>query len=190
MSVAVATNRFMTTEELLALPEDGKDRWLIRGRLWENEMTKRNRYHGQIMIQIGHLLASWNEKQPEPRGVVAGGEVGSRLKRNPDSTVGIDVAYFGPEVALLEPSGTTVFDGPPVLAVEINSPTNTIDEINEKVQDYLDCGVKLVWVVEPKFKTVTEYKPGAEPRMYTRADTISADPHLPGFACPVAEFFR
>src|SRR3989442_15827035 len=86
----------MTTEELLALPDDGVERWLIRGKLWEkreNGMTVRNRLHSRIVMRIGQLLGDWVDKQPPPRGDVLGGEAGCRLRRDPDTTVGIDVVY-------------------------------------------------------------------------------------------------
>src|SRR6478735_1165105 len=96
--------RLMTTEELLAMPDDGVERWLIRGQLREarptpegNGMTVRNRDHGAILV--GAALANWWRSLPEPRGLLVGGEAGVRLRQTPESTVGIDVAYVGPEVA-------------------------------------------------------------------------------------------
>jgi hypothetical protein len=40
----------MTTEELLALPEDGKNRWLINGELREDSMTIRNWVHSSVVM--------------------------------------------------------------------------------------------------------------------------------------------
>ncbi len=91
---APAAERLMTNEEFLALPDNGTERWLIRGHLREKPMTVRNREHSRILIQIGHLLSSWLDEQPEPRGAVLGGEVGCRLRHDPGSTVGIDVVTF------------------------------------------------------------------------------------------------
>src|SRR5580765_6566249 len=87
----------MTTEELLALPENGMERELIRGELRERPMTKRNRFHGGIEANLSWLLNAWVHQQPQPRGKVYAGEVGCVLRRNPDSTVGIDVAYISAE---------------------------------------------------------------------------------------------
>src|SRR5262245_20137524 len=111
----------MTTEEMLALPGNGVDRELIRGRLREKPMTMRNRRHSRVEIRVGTVLENWRETQPEPRGQVVGGEAGFRLRRDPDSSVGIDVAYVSAEVAAREPDAA-FFEGPPVLAVEILSP--------------------------------------------------------------------
>jgi Uma2 family endonuclease len=154
MAVVEATTQ-MTTEQLLALPDDGVERWLIRGQLREKPMTVRNRWHSRIMVRVGRFLDVWLDQQPEPRGSVLGGEAGVRLTRDPDSTVGIDVIYVSAEVAARQPDDTTLIDGVPVLAVEILSPNDTLDDINEKIDQYLAAGVPLVWVIDPHDRTVT-----------------------------------
>src|SRR5215208_964643 len=96
MTVA-ARPELMTTEQLLALPDDGKERWLIRGELREKETTRRNYGHSRIEAKIAHLLHKWSEKQPAPRGAVVVGEAGVRLRRDPNTTIGVDVAYVPPD---------------------------------------------------------------------------------------------
>jgi Uma2 family endonuclease len=127
----------MTTEEMLALPENGVDRELIRGPLSEKPMTVRNRRHSRIEICIGTELENRRKSRPEPRGQVVGGEAGFRLSRDPDTTVGMEVAYVTAEVAAIEPDAA-YFEGPPVLAVEILSPSDTQEDIDEKVELYLE----------------------------------------------------
>jgi Uma2 family endonuclease len=180
----------MTTEELLALPVDGVERWLIGGQLREKPVTVRNRWHSRIMIRVGRFLDEWLDKQPEPRGSVLGGEVGVRLRRNPDTTVGIDVAYVPAEVAAREPADTRLVDGVPVLAVEILSPNDTLEEINEKIDVYLDAGVRLVWVIDPHRRTIEICRPGAEPELVNIQQELSAEPELPGFRVQAARLFE
>src|SRR5947209_2923066 len=105
MTVA-APSPVMTTEEMLALPDDGVERWLIRGQLREKPMTVRNRWHSRLVVRLGKLLDNWLDQRPLPRGSVLGGEAGCRLRRTPDSTVGIDVVYIGPELAAQESDDT------------------------------------------------------------------------------------
>jgi Uma2 family endonuclease len=194
MTVA-APPRLMTTEELLALPDDGVERWLIRGQLREKRpcgekpMTVRNRWHSRIMVRVSHLLETWLERQTEPRGSVLCGEAGVRLRRTPDSTVGIDVVYVSPEVAARETEETTLIDGPPVLAVEILSPNDVQEDIHEKIDEYLQADVPLVWVIDPHDRTVLIYRQGAEPEMVNVRQELSGEPHLPGFRVPVAQIF-
>jgi hypothetical protein len=49
----------MTTEELLALPADGVERWLIKGALREKPMTVRNRLHSKVMAAVTFELENW-----------------------------------------------------------------------------------------------------------------------------------
>ena len=195
MSVEVA-ERPMTTEEFLALPGDGVERWLIEGRLreWrklgEAGVTKRNRDHSLLLIQIGHLLKLWLSQQPKPRGQVLGGEAGCRLRRDPDTSVGIDVVYISPELAANQPDDTTLIEGVPTLVVEVLSPNDTVDEVADKVETYLTAGVPLVWVVNPRFRTVTVHRPGEAAEAYNIRGELSGEPHLPGLRVTVASIFE
>ena len=187
---AILAKPLMTVEELLALPENGTERWLIRGRLREKPMTKRNRTHARIEARIAHLLLSWLDQQPTPRGAVYSGEAGCILRRNPDTSVGIDVVYISPDLSARQGGETTMIDGPPTLAVEILSPNEVQEEIDEKIEDYLAAGVALVWIVHPRFQTVTVYRPGRPPELFNATQEIAAEPHLPGFRVPVARIFE
>jgi Uma2 family endonuclease len=152
-------------------------------------VTRRSRSHSRVEARIAQLLGDWLDQQPTPRGEVYAGEVGCRLRGTPDSAVGIDVIYISAELAASQPAETRMIDGPPILAVEILSPNDTEEEVNEKVQEYLAVGVPLVWVVDPAFRTVTVYRPGAEPEMFNINQQLSGEPHLPGFVVPVAKIF-
>ena len=188
-----AQKRLYTVEDWLAMPDDGVDRWIINGQLRERkdpEMTKRNRFHSALVTRIGQLIGNWIDTQPEPRGEVYGGEVGVYLRRNPDSAVGIDVVYMQPGAVTEETDGTTMIDGIPTLAIEILSPSNTVEEVTEKTASYLKAGVPLVWVVDPYFRTVAVYCPNQPPEMFNTTHTLNCDPHMPGFSVPVIRLFR
>lgn len=189
MSTTIAPARDMTTEEMLALPANGTDRWLIDGHLREKAMTVRNRWHSRVMVRISRFLDTWLDQQPPPRGEILCGEAGCRLRRNPDTTVGIDVVYVGPELAHKEPEETTLIEGVSILAVEILSPNDTIEGIQEKVANSLQADVKLVWVIDPHDQTVTIYQPGSPPYLVNVTQELSGEPHLPGFRVSVAQLF-
>jgi len=76
------------------------------------------------------------------------------------------------------------------LVVEVYSPGNRRAEILEKVTEYLKAGVLMVWVVHPNQRTVAIYRSDDPiPTILTEADVLEDLPELPGFRCPVAEFF-
>jgi Uma2 family endonuclease len=185
--MSTATSPPLTTDDLLSFPEDGIDRWLLHGELREKPMTVRNRFHSRILVRVARFLDAWNDEQPEPRGEVLGGEAGVRLLRDPDSTVGIDVVYISPQLAAQRDKSTTLINGVPVLAVEILSPNDTQQEIDEKVELYLTSGVQAVWIINPSFETVVVLQPGKSPVSYNHNDKLSGEPYLPGFSVPVAK---
>jgi Uma2 family endonuclease len=98
------------------------------------------------------------------------------------------VAYVSAEVAAKE-SGSPFFEGVPILAVEILSPSDKQEGIDEKVALSLDFGVAIVWVVNPVFRTVCVYRPGEPPVRFNESQEIAAEPHLPGCRAEVAKFF-
>ena len=186
MSATAATP--MTFEQFLRLPDDGTDRVLIRGELREKPMTWRNRKHSTVESRVVKHLGIWLDTQPEPRGEVVSGEAGFYILRDPDTGVGIDVAYVSPEVVARAP-GDAYFDGAPVLAVEILSPSDKQVEVDEKVGLYLEAGVAVVWVINARFRTVTVHRPGSEPELFNVTHDLTAEPHLPGFRVAVARLF-
>ncbi len=190
MSTAAEPRR-MTVEEFLALPdEDGIERELIRGEVREYDtVTRRNRRHSRAIGKIDYVLGLWLDGQPEPRGEVLSGEAGIRLPGDPGVLVGVDVAYISAEVAAANPDDVAVIDGVPTLIVEIRSPSDRQERIMEKVDLDLDAGVPLTWLAEPVHRTVTVYRPGAEPVLFTASQEITAEPHLPGFRASVASLF-
>lgn len=179
----------MTTEEMLALPENGTDRELIRGVLRERPVTKRNALHSVVMANISFLIKRWRANQPRPRGWIVAGEAGIRLLRNPDTSVGIDVAYVSPEVVANKPAGFPYIDGPPVLAVEILSPSDTNRDVSEKLAIYRESDVPIVWIVNPDDQTVRVYRRGELPKLFNLEDEIHCDPEMPGFRAAVADIF-
>ena len=181
----------MTLEEFEALPEsEYVDRWLIRGRFYQFPMTIRGYSHGSVETNIAYHLKHWIKQQPSPRGRVVSGEAGFLLRRQPATRVGIDVAYVNAEQAAATPRDAKVIEGPPVLAVEILSPSDRQQDVMGKIDEYLRAGVLLVWSVEPMSSTITVYRPDAAPTTCNVHDEITAEPHLPGFRVAVAEIFE
>jgi Uma2 family endonuclease len=178
----------LTTADLLAFPDDGIDRWLIRGELREEPMTKRNRWHSHVMAILVGMLTQW-QMRSGAKGQVLCGEAGCILSHDPDTAVGIDVAYFSQEVIDRQGDDTTLVDGAPILAVEIHSPSDTQQNIGEKTDVYLDSGVKLVWNVDPHSKTITVVGQDRLPVLYNISQTITGEPWLPGLSIAVKDVF-
>jgi Uma2 family endonuclease len=191
MSTATPS-RLITTEEFLKLLEEAPrdvTLELIEGEVRENPMTTRSPRHSTAIARISHALLNWLESQSSCEGVVAAGEARCRILKNPDTTIGLDVACFEGTLFVEQADGSRFFDGPPVLAVEVLSPTDTHEDVNERIRLLLSAGVRQVWIADADFRTITVHRPQADQQLFTRGQTLTGEPELEGFACPVESLF-
>jgi Uma2 family endonuclease len=179
----------MSLEEFLSLPEDGWDREYIRGELRVKPMTYRNRQHSHATISVGTILKNWAMGS---RGAweIFGGEVGFILSREPRTIVGIDIAIVSREFLALQTDDTTVLEGAPTVAIEILSPNDTVEDMHEKTELYLDHGVAAVWWLDPQDRTVRIYRPNNPPMLLNESQELVGEPELPGLRVPVAKLFE
>jgi len=175
----------MTAEELYRHTEDEAKKWEIyRGELIR--VSPSGGRHGQLTIRIGRLLEEF--VSTHNLGVTCGAETGFILSRNPDTVRAPDVSFVSKARIPKEgvPDGFWPFA--PDLAVEVVSPSDSTQEVEAKVKDYLDSGVKLVWVFYPKTKSVTVHTQGGVQKLDGNA-MLDGGEVLPGFSCKVAELF-
>ncbi len=153
-------------------------------------MTVRNRLHSMAMANLACEINLWRRSQPQPWGQVVCGEAGVILTGDPKTTVGVDVAYVPPELVVRQTDSTTLIEGVPTLIVEIVSPSNRAEDVDEKIAAYLEAGVPLVWQVDPRWRTVTIYRPGDEPTLVNARQELTGSDVLPGFRVPVVRLFE
>jgi Uma2 family endonuclease len=79
--------------------------------------------------------------------------------------------------------------GVPDLAVEVISFNDTVKEAHEKARDWISAGTLLVWVVNPRNRTVTAYKASGEVEELTGNAELDGGGVLSGFRCPIDQFF-
>lgn len=77
----------------------------------------------------------------------------------------------------------------PDLAVEVISPTDDYEDVQEKITEYFTFGVRQVWIVSPESKTLTVYFSRTVVKILTENDVLSGDEILPGFKLNLSEVF-
>ena len=120
-------------------------------------------------------------------GDVLGAETGFTLARDPDTVRAPDVAFVSKSRRPTNRKGFVSLA--PDLVVEVVSPSDEPDEVQAKIEDYLDAGVKVVWIIYPKTQSVTVYRSLADVYIVRADAVLTADDLLPGFALPVAHIF-
>ena len=182
MSTTIQT---MTADELFLMKDDGFRYDLVKGEL--RKMSPAGGEHGAIIVRLTVALGQYVEEND--LGVVFGAETGFKLASNPDTVLGPDVAFVSNEK--IPPTGIPVayWPGAPDLAIEVISPGNTRREMEEKIAEYLAAGVRLIWIISPKRRTVMVHQANVEPVTLAESDTLDGQDVVPGFEFSVARLF-
>ncbi|MFN3168804.1 MAG: Uma2 family endonuclease [Phycisphaeraceae bacterium] len=159
-------------------------RWrLIQGELFM--MSPAGGQHGRICSNLSYLLKKYSKEANT--GESFGAETGYILRRNPDTMLAPDASFITADRADLITE--KFIDGPPDLAIEVISPSQSVPNATEKAELWLELGARVVWLVWPKQRLVTAYTAGQTPVDYGPNQVISGIAFMPGFACPVDEVF-
>lgn len=177
--------KLMTAEEFLHQAPQDKRSELVRGEMivmdpagWE---------HGDLAGNIYGFL--WEHVRKNNLGRVFAAETGFVLKHDPDTVRAPDAAFVSNERFAAQKRRHGFFDGAPDLAVEVASPSETSDDIQDKVIDYLEAGTRMVIYLHPRTKTITLYYSLDHIRVLTLKDTLDGGDVLPGFRVPLTEIF-
>ncbi len=176
--------KLMTAEEFSRLPGSERKE-LVRGEVVESMPPSKE--HGRIAFVIGILLHRWIE--PGAGGQI-GVESGFILARGPDVIRAPDVHYISDARVASDTASSAFWTIAPDLAVEVVSPSETADEVREKVRDFLAAGTSLVWTVYPRTREVVAHTADGLARTYSADDILEHPDVLPGFSCKVAELFE
>ena len=178
----MATTKLWTVEDVERLPDDDYRYALIRGVLYRMPPTKPR--HGRTVGTVAWHLRGFLDDQD--LGVVYD-QSGFILERDPDVLIAPDLAFVSRERVPAEQD-----DYPrlaPDLVVEVISPSETGPSVEEKIALYLDAGVRLIWALDPRRRTVRVRKPDGTDTLLTEADELDGEDVLPGFQLPVAQLF-
>ena len=175
----------VTAAELERMPSDRFWRYeLRRGAL--RRQPPHDEPAGRYGSMLLFVLADFARRQRV--GVVYTSDTGFLLESDPDTVFAPDVAFLTRDRVPTE-DRPGFFPGAPDLAVEVVSPSDTAEEVREKVDDYLRLGTRLVWVVYPRTKRVAVYRVDGSVRELTGDDVLEGEDVVPGFAYRVADIF-
>ncbi len=178
----------VTPDDLLAMGDVGKGYELVDGRLEELNVS----FLSSLVAGEAYAAIREHSRRANLGWVVPEGTsfqcFPARGKVRRADTAFITLARLTPELASTAGHCPVV----PDLVVEVISPDDRAANVNQKVQEWIGAGVRLVWVIDPEARTVFAYhrdRP-ASADIVREPDTLTGDPILPGFAVPAADLFR
>lgn len=181
-SVAIETK--YTPEDLLALPDE-KDYELVDGNLVERNVSALSSWVGgkfyrylDVFVEANNLGTAWPA------------DVGFRcFPDDPGKVRKPDAAFIRRERFSTNDLAEGYVRIVPDLVVEVVSPNDLAVEVEEKVEEYLQAGVLLIWVVYPETRTVHIRRADGSIGHLRLEDELHGEAVLPGFRCALANFF-
>jgi len=172
----------MTAVELLNMSIPDKRVELVRGVLIVREPA--GYLHGDVTMRLSARLSS--HVAGRGLGRVLASETGFKLQSNPDTVRAPDIAFLSTE-RIPEPRPSGFLTLGPDLVVEVLSPHDRPGEILAKIGDWLEGGVRLVWVVDPERGRARIYRRDGSEAAIGENDSLDGEDVVPGFTCRVAE---
>ena len=179
------SRKLMTADDLLAMPHDGMRHELVRGEL--TTMPPASDDHGFVGAEVGWRISVFAHQNELGRGRLA--ETGFWIERGPDTVLAPDYAFVSYERMPNRPSHRGYGEVTPDLVVEVASPSDRQPGIDRKTQMWLAAGVRLVLNVYPVTEEIFAHHEDGTVQRFGAGDTLTCEPALPGFACPVADIF-
>jgi Uma2 family endonuclease len=170
---------------------DGELYEIVDGRRIEIPMS----YHAGLVATELSIELGTHIRQQEPRPGHLAIEVLFHIPLTKDSTRQRrpDIAFVSAErwpIKRPQSLKADAWDVVPDLVVEVVSPTDRAADLLEKVYEYFQAGVRLVWLVYPTLRCIHVFEASNQIRVVTGAEILDGSAVLPGFQLPVQRLFE
>jgi Uma2 family endonuclease len=180
----IAEPRTYTPDDLLRMP-DGDRYELVDGHLVEiNVSALSSLVAGRLLSRITVFC------EPHALAWIFGADCSYQcFPRNPEKVRRPDVSLILRGRLPAEQLARGHLTLPPDLAIEVVSPNDLAYEVEEKVQEYLEVGVRLAWVGYPPTRTISIRRGDRSSTVAYANDALTGEDILPGFSCRVGDLF-
>ena len=183
--MATATTKLLTAEDLLRLSSQGVKGELIRGVLCKTVSVGAE--HAFIGLRIGGEID--RHVRRHRLGRVGGTDGGVFVQRDPDTVREPGIFYVSAEKLPLDIRVQGYLEVVPELVVEIVSPSDRQEAVNDRTLMWLSLGVLIVVEVYPAERAVMVHGSGVPAVTLTDDDVLDGGDVLPGFSLPLSEIF-
>ena len=139
-------------------------------------------------LEVGMQLAYWAKQDGSGRafGPSAGFTLPNGAIREPDASW---ISRSRLE-ALTPEQRSGFYNLCPDFVVELRSDTDRLSVLQAKMEEYINNGARLGWLIDPQDRRVHIYRPDSEVHTLQNPETISADPILPNFTLDLKEIWE
>lgn len=135
----------------------------------------------EIAFRFGGKL--WNWVEPRRLGRVVGSSAGFSL----ENTRAPDVSFIRADRLPRSPRGYATIS--PDLMVEVKSPTDSLEELHDRIDEFLSQGTVVGVLVNPDDRTVEVRRLNANPQVYRGEDVLTLPEVFPDWELAIAELW-
>lgn len=148
-------------------------------------MSPTNLGTGWMNVKITAQLFAWTEQNDT--GIMGDSSTGFTLKGN--AVRAPDASWLArARLDALRPEQHRPYPQIcPDFVIELRSPSDRLRVVHRKMDEWLDNGIRLGWLIDPEARRVYVYRPDAEVQQLDNPDSVSGDPVLPGFSLDLRE---
>ena len=144
------------------------------------ETGKRN---GNLFLQVGN----WNLQTK--LGVVFDSSTGFKLSNDAVRSPDVSWIPINKWNSLTKKQRRKYLPIDPDFVIELMSPSDSFDEAQNKLKEYISCGVKLGWLIDPDEKQVEIYRQGKDKEILDNPKTLSGEDIMPDLIVNLLEIF-
>lgn len=179
---------FLTAEQFAEqrdeLPEGGRWTELHAGKVVT--LSPPDSEHGTTVLNLSKAIAELSKSKPQ--GYACFG-LGLIVARRPDSVRVPALCFYSDGPAFAE-SDKVVSETRPALVVEVASSNDRRRGLADRIKQWLDWGVRMVWILDPHAKQAHVFELDCQPRRLSSHETLTGGSVLSGFQSNVGDLFK
>jgi Uma2 family endonuclease len=142
---------------------------------------------GDRNLELAFQIKLWNKQNK--LGKVFDSSTGFKLSNGAVRSPDVSWVAIAKWISLTKEQQRKFAPIDPDLVIELMSPTDDLDELQNKMREYMNCGVRLGWLINPDAQQVEIYRQGREKEVLSNPKTLSGEAIMPGLTVNLAEIF-
>ena len=179
----------LTDEQFFKITQDNRD--LRFERSAQGELVIMAPVTGRSGNRNGRLTQQlFNWADSNNLGIAFDSSTGFKLPNRADRSPDASWVKLDRWNALTEEEKDSFIPLAPDFAVELRSKTDVLKTVQTKMLEYMDNGVRLGWLIDPKNRRLEIYRPGQEVEVLESPTSVSGEDVLPGFILNLAPLWE
>ena len=142
---------------------------------------------GDRNLELAFQIKLWNKQSK--LGKVFDSSTGFKLSNNAVRSPDVSWVKIEKWNALTKEQKRKFAPIDPDFVLELMSPTDDLDKLQDKMREYMNCGIRLGWLINPDAKQVEIYRQGQETEVLNNPQTLSGEDVMSNLSVSLEDIF-